>query len=174
MIKKKILIFSLAYYPRFIGGDAVAIKETTDRISPSEIEFHMVTLQFDSTLPRQEKIGNIFVHRIGFALRNPSISDLKRFPLHYTKALYQISAALKGASLNRKYHFDALWAVMAHSAGIPVVLFKLFHPRMPYLLTLQEGDPPGHVEHVMRPFWPFFTRAFTQASAMQTISTFLA
>ena len=63
---KKILIFSLAYYPNFVGGAEVAIKEITDRISPEDFEFHMITLRFDSRLPKTEKIGNIFVHRIGF------------------------------------------------------------------------------------------------------------
>ena len=51
---KKILIFSLAYYPNFVGGAEVAIKEITDRLSPEEFEFHLVTLRFDSSLPKTE------------------------------------------------------------------------------------------------------------------------
>ncbi len=58
---KRILIFSLAYYPH-VGGAEVALKEITDRIS--DIEFHMITLNFGGE-PREEKIGNIFVHRVG-------------------------------------------------------------------------------------------------------------
>src|SRR3989344_7785625 len=42
---KRILIFSLAYYPKYVGGAEVAIKEITDRVDESEIEFHMVTLR---------------------------------------------------------------------------------------------------------------------------------
>ena len=34
---KKILIFSLAYYPKHIGGAEVAIKEITDRMALSEV-----------------------------------------------------------------------------------------------------------------------------------------
>jgi hypothetical protein len=48
---KKVLIFSLAYFPKHVGGAEVAIKEITDRIS--DIEFHMVTNRFDSTLPKE-------------------------------------------------------------------------------------------------------------------------
>ena len=64
-MKKKILTFSLSYYPRSVGGAEMAIK-ITDRLDESEIEFHMVTLRFDSALPRVEKVGNVLVQRIGF------------------------------------------------------------------------------------------------------------
>jgi glycosyltransferase involved in cell wall biosynthesis len=173
MAQKRVLIFCLAYYPRFIGGDGVAVKEITDRIDPGDIEFHMITCRFDSTLPKEEKFGNVVVHRIGFARPHPSMADLKKFPLHFTKAIFQISAAFKALSLNRKYKFDATWAMMAHSAGVPAALFKLMKPKIPYLLTLQEGDPPEYIERVMKPFWPLFTRAFTRADMVQVISTFL-
>jgi glycosyltransferase involved in cell wall biosynthesis len=63
--------------------------------------------------------------------------------------------------------------MMAHSAGVPAVIFKFFHPSVPYILTLQEGDPPEHVERVMRPLWLLFARSFTRADIVQAISTFL-
>jgi len=170
---KRILVFSLAYYPRHYGGAEVAIKEITDRIDPSDIEFHLVVLRFDSTLPKVEKIGNVLVHRIGFARPNPTMADLRKFPLHYNKYFFQFAAAFKGLSLHRRYHYDALWALMAHSCGVPAAIFKLFKPRIPFILTLQEGDPPEYIERLMRPLWPLFSRAFTSADMMQTISTFL-
>ena len=168
---KKILIFSLAYFPGAVGGAEVAIKEITDRIP--DIEFHMVALRFDSNLPKVEKIGNVTVHRIGFSRPRPSMADLRKFPLHYNKYLFQFSAAWKAMRLYRTYRFDATWAMMAHSCGVPAALFKLFHPRVPYILTLQEGDPPEHVERMMRPLWPLFSRAFTLADRVQVISNFL-
>ncbi|HWB33736.1 MAG TPA: glycosyltransferase [Candidatus Paceibacterota bacterium] len=171
-MKKKILIFTLAYYPAFIGGDAVAIKEKTDRIS--DIEFHMITLRFDRSLPRVEKVGNVLVHRIGLSKRGITIQDLKKFPWKYVKYMFQITAAFKALSLNRKYRYDAAWAMMAHSAGVPAALFSMFKPRVPFVLELQEGDPLGHIERVMRPLWPLFSRAFTRASVVSAISNFLA
>ena len=170
---KKVLIFSLNYYPRFIGGAEVAIKEITDRISPEEIEFHLLTLRFDSTLPRYEQIGNVHVHRMGFSKPSPSISDLRSFPLHLNKYLYQFFSPYVASRLDKKYHFDATWAMMAHSCGIPAGTFKKRHPSVPYLLTLQEGDPPAHIERMMRPVWKKFVRGFTQADTLQAISTFL-
>lgn len=168
---KKILIFSLAYFPKHVGGAEVAIKEKTDRML--DIEFHMVTLRYDESLPRIEKIGNVLVHRIGFTRPNPSMGDLKKFPLHPNKYWFQFAAAFKAFSLHRKYHYDAVWAMMAHSCGVPAALFKLRHPDVPYVLELQEGDPPEYIERLMRPLWPLFSRAFKTADVVSVISTFL-
>jgi glycosyltransferase involved in cell wall biosynthesis len=44
---------------------------------------------------------------------------------------------------------------------------------MPYVLTLQEGDPPEKIERTMWPVWPLFARAFKRADVVQAISTFL-
>ncbi len=170
---KRVLIFSLTYYPRFIGGAEVAIKEITDRIAPEDIEFHMVTLRLDSDLPREEKIGNVIVHRIGMTRKAPTIADLQKFPIKWTKYWYQFAAARAAGRLHRQHHFDGTWAMMAHSCGIPAGIFKKRHPEVKYLLTLQEGDPPEHIERLARPVWPWFKRGFTSADALQPISTFL-
>lgn len=173
-MRKKILIFSLAYYPKHVGGAEVAIKEITDRINPGNIEFHMVTLRFDSTLPSVEKIGNVLVHRIGFTVMNPQMKDLRKFPLHLNKIFFQFSAAWKALRLQKKYKYDAVWAMMAHSCGIPAGIFKTFHKDVPYILTLQEGDPPEYIERKMALFGPLFVRGFKKADIIQTISTFLS
>jgi glycosyltransferase involved in cell wall biosynthesis len=173
MNMKRVLIFSLAYFPKHVGGAEVAIKEITDRVDSSDIEFHMVTNRFDSTLPKYEKVGNVHVHRIGITTMNPTMADLKTWPLNLNKALFQFSAAWKALSLHRQYHFDATWAMMAHSCGVPAALFKIAHPSIPFILTLQEGDPIEYIEKKMRPLWPLFSRAFTTADTIQAISTFL-
>lgn len=169
---KKVLIFSLAYYPRFVGGAEVAIKEITDRIN--DAEFHLVTNRFDSTLPKVEKIGNVIVHRIGIVAKNPTMADLKKWPLNLNKPLFQFLAAWKAIHLHREVHFDAIWAVMAHSSGIPAAIMNMLHPEIGYVLNLQEGDPIDYIERKMRPIWPLFTRAFTRADIVQPLSTFLA
>jgi glycosyltransferase involved in cell wall biosynthesis len=170
---KRILIFSLNYYPHYIGGAEVAIKEITDRCPAEEYEFHMVTLHIDSTLPKTERIGNVIVHRIGFTALHPGIAELKKFPLHLNKYYYQIAAYFEAARLHDTQHFDATWAMMAHSCAIPAGLFKRRFPNVKYLLTLQEGDPPEHIEKMMKPVWPLFIYGFTHADALQSISTFL-
>lgn len=171
---KKILIFSLTYYPDLVGGDAVAIREITDRIDPSDIEFHMVTLRFDSRLPAYELIGHVHIHRIGlFTKEAPDIGLLQKLPLKLNKHYFQVAAAIKGLWLHRTLHFDGIWAMMAHSAGNPAALFKLCHPKVGYLLTLQEGDPPEYIERLMRPVWLLFRRSFRSADVVQVISNFL-
>jgi glycosyltransferase involved in cell wall biosynthesis len=171
---KKILIFSLAYYPNQTSGAEAAIKEITDRLDQNEFEFHMVTLRYNFDFAKTEKVGNVLVHRIGLSKKNPSFADLSKMPLDLNKPLYQILAPIKASQLHKKYKYDAIWAMMAHSAGVPAVIFKLTHPQVKYFLTLQEGDPIDYIEKTMKPMWPLFTRAFTKADKVQVISTFLA
>ncbi len=171
---KKVLIFSLAYYPKHVGGAEVAIKEISDRIPKEEIEFHMVALRFDDTLPEVEQIGNVLVHRIGLTRRNPTMADLGKFPLYLNKFIFQFSAAKKASELHKKYHYDAVWAMMAHSVGVPAGIFKTLHPKVKYLLTLQEGDPIPYIKKKMLLVYPLFVRGFTKADMVQAISTYLS
>ncbi len=169
---KKVLIFSLAYHP-FTGGAEIALKEITDRIDPADMEFHLVTNRYDSSLPRREKIGNVLVHRIGSGRPNPSRQDLQSISFRLSKLAFQFTAFWKARELHREYRYDGIWAMMAHSAGIPAALFKTLFPNVPYILTLQEGDPLEKIERQMRIFGPLFSRAFTKADVVQVISHFL-
>lgn len=172
-MKKKVLVFSLAYYPKHVGGAEGAIRDITERISPDEFEFHMVTNRFDSTLPKVERVGNVLVHRIGIITKEPTMADLKKFPLHLNKVLFQFLAVWKAAALHHKHRYDIVWSMMAHSTGVPGGLFKTLFPQVKYVLTLQEGDPPEYIEKKMAPFGPLFRRGFTKADRIQVISTFL-
>src|SRR5690606_17235156 len=58
--------------------------------------------------------------------------------------------------------------------AVPTTIFKFLNPNVPYVLTLQEGDPPAHIERVMKPVWPLFKRGFVNATVIQSISEFLA
>jgi len=172
-MKKKILIFSLAYYPKHIGGAEVAIKEITDRLSPEDYEFHLVCNRYDSTLPKKEKIDGVMVYRIGWATASPTMTDLRKFPLHLNKIIYQWQAFWFAKKLHRQEKFDGIWAMMAHATGVPAGKFKKAFPNVKYVLTLQEGDPPAYIEKKMRPFKQAFKAAFTRADVIQVISTFL-
>mgnify|MGYP000461578574 CR=1 FL=1 len=169
----RILIFSLAYFPRFVGGAEVAIKEITDRLADQGFEFHLITPRYDSRLPVTERIGGVMVHRIGFARPNPTMADLRRFPLYWNKIFFQFLAVWKGWKLHRAHAFDTVWAMMAQSTGVAGGLFKTLVPNVRYVLTLQEGDSPEYIERLMRPFGVLFRRAFTKADVVQSISTFL-
>lgn len=173
-MKKKILIFSLDYLPGTISGAEAAIQEITDRISPEEIEFHMVTLYYDSAVPRVGKIGNVLIHRVGlFGKPHATLEERRQFPLHYNKHFFQFAAGIRAYFLHRKYHYDGAWAMMAHGTSVPTSIFNIL-TGVPYALTLQEGDPPEYIERTMKPLWPLFKRGFTHANVLQSISYFLA
>jgi glycosyltransferase involved in cell wall biosynthesis len=172
-MKKRILIFSLGYYPKHIGGAEVAIKEITDRLSPEEYEFHVLCNRYDSTLPKEEMVGKVMVHRIGLTRKNPTMGDLRKFPLHLNKIIYQFYAYYVAKRLHKRYHFDATWAMMAHSCGVPAGMFKRRFPGVSYVLTLQEGDPPEYIEKKMRIFGKRFREGFSRADVIQSISNFL-
>lgn len=153
----------------------MAVKEITDRITPDDIQFDMITLRFDGNLPRFEKIGNVNAHRIGFAKKNPSMEDLVKFPMYLTKVFYPFLAFFKAIQLYRKNKYDACWSIMSY-AGFPVVFFKLFYKRnIPFLLTLQEGDDMARVtgRWRIRAVYPFFKMVFTGADFVQAISNYL-
>ncbi len=181
---KKILIFSLNYFPKYVGGAEVAVKEIVERQDKNNFEFHMLTLRFDSDLPKYELLHGIHIHRIGFTKKNATIFDLKNTWLKYNKYYFQLFAFLYAVGLHRKEKFSAIWAIMAHSCGVPAGIFKIFFPDVKYILNLQEGDPPEYIEKLARPFpkylfflnyfsfW-FFKNAFLKADIIHSLSTYL-
>src|SRR4051812_28302781 len=95
---KRALIFSLSYYPR-VGGAEVALNELTERMP--DIEFHMLTLAHPGTAP-EEKIGNVYVHRIGIG------------PSYLSKIFFIPHATLRARSMHMSLHFDLFWAMMSY------------------------------------------------------------
>ena len=168
-MKKRILIFSLVYYPRFVGGAEVAIKEITDRLG-DDFEFDMVTLR-KHALPF-EKVGNVNVYRVGFPWYGKNTQSLKIFPL--SKYAFPFFAFFKAHSLHKKYTYDATWSMMANYAGFGALFFKMTHPKVPFVLTLQEGDPLSHIRKRVGMFYPLFKKIFLRADRIQTISWYLA
>lgn len=160
---KRILIFSLAYYPHFVSGAEAAIKEITDRINPGDTEFHLITLLFNTAESREERIGNVLVHRVGFG------------SAYLSKILFVPLAVFTAHSLHKKYCFDALWAMMTYMLW-PVALARLTGLRVPHILTLQDGDPYEKVfeRWFIRPVVPLLDYGFRTAAMVQTISVFLA
>lgn len=161
--EKKILIFSLAYYPSHVSGAETAIKDTTDRIDPSEITFHMVTKWYDKSQPKREQIGNVLVHRVGGGSS------------YLSKAMYLPQAAAMGVTLHRKYQYDGLWAMMTYML-IPVVLMRVVGIQIPYVLSLQDGDTFERVfeRWQSKCMLPLLKYGFRNATIVQVISEYLA
>ncbi len=163
---RRILIFSLTYYPTFVGGAEVAVKEITDRISSDDIIFDMITIGDgrknvqDSIINNQvERIGNVNVYRV---LNNMGFIQKLLFPfVAYRKALH----------LHTQHTYHATWAIMASYAGFAAHLFKQKNSNVPFLLTIQEGD---HFEKRAGILKPLFKKIFKAADAIQVISNYLA
>ena len=162
-MSQKILIFSLAYYPSFVSGAEAAVKEITDRIPVDDISFQMITLRFEPHAPAIEQIGNILVHRVG--------SGGGRF----AKVFFLFQAALKARTLHAQEKFTGLWGLMTYMS-IPITFARMLGVRVPYVMTLQDGDPYDKVfnRKSIRPFVPFINWGFRRASVFQVISDHLA
>ncbi len=173
---KRVLIFSLAYQP-YVGGAEIAIKEITNRIGSGEYIFDLITLRFDRKLPRVERIGNVNVHRIGFAADNPKVSDRAiPFMLRLSKILFPVTSFIKAVSLHRRYNYSLVWAMMANHAGFGALFFKLMHPKVSYLLELQDGNSLEQVKKrqpILRFLWPLYSLIYTKANAIKAISKFI-
>ena len=159
---RRILIFSLTYYPRSIGGAEVAVKEITDRISPTGIEFDMITLGGHG--PDVEKIGNVTVYRIGNAPQGATLPALM-------KVLYAPFAAGKAVMLHRQKPYDVAWPIMASYAGFAALIFTKLFSSVRMFLTIQEGDNFDRRDGV---FNALFRLIFKNATRIQSISNFLA
>lgn len=171
---KRILIFSLSYYPEFVGGAEIALKEITDRISPNEISFTMITLRYSPSMLEEEKIGNVLVHRVGGGSRKITAAQSYKISFYLHKIIFIILATRKALKLHKELPFNGLWAMMSYMV-FPVVLMRFLGINIPYAITLQEGDTFERVfkRFQILPFMPMLKSGFRNADALQVISTFL-
>lgn len=159
---KKILIFSLAYYPSYVSGAEAAIKEITDRTDGDEYEFHLITHLFDKAAPRVETIGRVTVYRVGFG------------GAYLSKILFVPLAAWKARSLHTSLHFTGMWAMMTYML-MPLTLARWIGVKVPYVLTLQDGDPYDKVfeRWFIKPALLLIDAGFKHATVIQVISEYL-
>ena len=162
---KKILIFSTAYLP-LTGGAEIAIKEITNR--NNDFEFDLITARLKKDLPKKEKIGQVNVYRIG--LGNS-----------FDKFLLPFLGVIKALKLNKKKHYEVIWAMMASQASVGASFFKILKPQKKLLLTLQEGDEEEHLKRYVFKIdflynlliKPIYTLVFKKADYIQVISSYL-
>jgi glycosyltransferase involved in cell wall biosynthesis len=161
-------------YSPFWGGAELAIKEITDRISSDEIEFDMITLRADAQLPRVERVGNITVYRVGPARKGITYESLVHSPWYLIKTLYPLLASWKAHSLHRHKPYDTMWCLMTYM-GFPAVLARMFGMRVPFVLTLQDGDTFSHITKRLRikVVSPLLKKVFRDATRVQVISNYL-
>ncbi|MBI5742248.1 MAG: glycosyltransferase family 4 protein [Candidatus Niyogibacteria bacterium] len=160
--KQKIIIFLTAYLP-LVGGAELAIKAITDRLP--QYDFTLITARMRRDLPREEHIGNVLVRRIGFGFS-------------FDKWLLTICGAFVALRLTKNYQLKTenciLWGMMASQGSLAAVILKKLRPDLPFLLTLQEGDPEEYLLHGRMGIMGFFFKRIVRAAdRIQTISEYL-
>jgi glycosyltransferase involved in cell wall biosynthesis len=160
-MSKKILVFSLAYYPSHVSGAEAALKEITDRVG-GDYEFHLITHLFDTVAPKVEKIGAVTVYRVGFG------------GAYVSKILFVPLSALKARSLHKIHVFTGMWAMMTYML-MPLTLARFIGVRIPYVLTLQDGDSYEKVfeRWFIKTALPLIDSGFRNATIIQVISEYL-
>src|SRR5689334_5267146 len=118
----RILLLSTSYLP-LIGGSEMAIKEVTDRLT--DVEFDLITWR--SNLLRREHLGRVNVYRVGAG----RLSKLFLPLLVFRQARRLIRAGTA---------YDAVHVFQASQVGGAVWFLKRCYPRLPVILTLQEGQ----------------------------------
>lgn len=163
--KKRVLIFSTAYYP-FVGGAEVAIKEITDR-SGGHFDFDLITAKLKKDLPSFEKVGNVGVYRVGSG--KPLLDKL----------FLPIGGFFLANKLNKKNKYYCFWGMMVTFGTGAGYLFNLyrkisFQKKIPMVLTLQEGDSEAHLNFRWGGLIALSWRlALSQTDILTAISNFL-
>jgi glycosyltransferase involved in cell wall biosynthesis len=132
-----IAVFSLAFAP-FEGGAEIAAREVIKRLKG--LNFTIFTYKFDRKWLSVERVDNMEILRLGKGKNSP-----KKYGRIWEKIRYVFLAWQAAEDLHRQKRFEAVWAIMASYGGIAALLFKLNHPRVPLLLTIQEGDSEKHL-----------------------------
>jgi len=164
--KSNIAVFSFAYLP-FEGGAEVAVREITKRIDNSD--FTVFTYKFDKSWPSKESQENVEIIRLG-----KGRADGKKYGLIWHKIVYIFKAWQEAEKMYERRRFEAIWAIMASYGAIAALFFKLNHPRIPLLLTIQEGDSENHMIFGKLGFVGLWSKlAMRSADYIQVISKYL-
>jgi glycosyltransferase involved in cell wall biosynthesis len=153
-----ILIFSTDDHCYPAGGAEQAMGEITKRLP--HIQFDLICARLRKGVAKEETIGNIRIHRMGFGI--PKLDGI-------ILALFGHRLALR---LAKRTHYDLIWSVMASYGAFSAVRVKKAL-RIPFFLTLQEGDPIEYILHKVRFVRKQFDEIFRAADGLQAISHFL-
>ena len=158
---RRVLILTTAYLPQ-VGGSELAIKNITDRLPG--IYFDLITSRSSKNLPEYEKIGNVNVYRVGNSI------GLSTFLL--PKSFFPIAVFFKAYQLIRKYgQYNIIHAYQASQAAGGGWLLKIKYPKIPFMVTVQEGKVLNKQPLLVR-FFRYLI--FQRTDVVTVISNYLA
>ncbi|OGF51401.1 hypothetical protein A3I27_00210 [Candidatus Giovannonibacteria bacterium RIFCSPLOWO2_02_FULL_43_11b] len=154
-----IVIFSTAYLP-LLGGAETAIRGISDNIE--DFRLIVLTSRFKKSLPVKEKIGNVMIYRLGLGNR-------------FDKFFLPLTSFVKFIFIKKNLDKPILfWGMMASYGSIGAWLLKFFYNKIPFLLTIQEGDSESHIKRSRFGLVNLFFRLLVKkADRIQAISNYL-
>lgn len=169
-----IALFTLAYAP-FEGGAEIAAREIITRLKG--LNFTVFTYKFNRDWLFLEKNDNCCIVRVGSGrkMKTGKSGTKKYYGRIWDKIYFIYKAWQEAEKMHRHKRFEVIWALMASYGGIAALLFKMNHPGVPLLLTLQEGDSEKHL--VFGKFGlvgRFGKKIVQEADFIQPISKYLA
>lgn len=151
------LILTTAYKP-LVGGSELAIENITSRL-PEE-EFDLVTYRFSSQWPAYEKIGPVNVFRVD--------GSFKFFNGVAPKSFLPLAIFWKARQLLKKRKYDLVHVFQASQAGGAGWLLKWFYPKLPLILTLQEGQDLKKQKFILKFFRSLIFKKADRATAISS------
>ncbi len=169
-----IALFSLAYAP-FEGGAEIAAREIISRLKG--LNFTIFAYKFNKNWLSSEQGGNYEIVRVGQGrvISSNKNRTEKYYGRIWDKTVYVYKAWQEAEKKHRRKRFDVVWALMASYGGMAALLFKMNHPSVPLLLTLQEGDSENHLVFGKLGLVGWFGKKIIRsADFIQCISRYLA
>ena len=163
--KSNIAVFSYAYDP-FESGAEIAAREIIYRLSG--FYFKILTARLDFHWSIRESNDNSEIIRLGRGRKGSFYGRILE------KSLYVFRAWREAEKCHQEERFEAIWAIMASYGGVAALFFKLHHPTIPFLLTIQEGDSESHLKFGKLGLVGLWGRRIIKsADAVQVISSYL-
>lgn len=169
-----IALFTFAYAP-FEGGAEVAVREIINRLK--QRDFTIFTYKFNRKWLSSEKGDNYELVRLGKGalVKERDNSTQKYYGRIWNKIYYIYKAWQEAEKRHQQKRFDVIWALMASYGGIAALLFKINHPQIPLLLTLQEGDSEKYLVSGKLGLVGYFgKKIIKKADMIQCISHYLS
>ncbi|KKR48415.1 MAG: Glycosyltransferase [Candidatus Curtissbacteria bacterium GW2011_GWA1_40_16] len=158
-MRPRILILSTAFAP-LIGGSELAIQRIAGVLAG--FDFDIVTGRYNREARTQENIGNIHIFRAGGRFSN--------FSFILPKIFLPVMMAITAIRLIRKYKYTAIHAYQASQAAGGGLLVSWMFPKIPFIVTLQEGKNLSAQPPLLK--W-FRTKIIRRARLVTAISNYL-
>jgi glycosyltransferase involved in cell wall biosynthesis len=158
MKHKRILIFSTDDHLHPAGGAEQAMGYITERLP--HLEFDLICAKLRPQSQRVQRVKNVTIYRLGIGV--PKIDGIVLALFGYWQAV----------RLMKKNSYDLVWSIMASYGAFSAVRVKR-RAKLPFVLTLQEGDSFEYIEQRVRWVKRSFQKIFEEADAIQAISEYL-